>query len=110
MAIPRLLVDDDDALQARHRGEQRRREAADSHGDADARMLLDEPTEQARRKHGVADAGRGDEEQVHGALSDPGRGMAKLPLRAPAPEPNSKANDGSSRARQTWGTSPQAGK
>src|SRR3546814_18372022 len=55
MAIPRLLVNDDDALQARHRGEQRRREAAASHGDAAARMLLDAPTAPAGRKHGGAD-------------------------------------------------------
>src|SRR3546814_12296958 len=59
LAIPRLLVDDDDALPARHRGEQRRREAADSHGDADARMLLGEPHAQDRRYPRVADSGRG---------------------------------------------------
>src|SRR3546814_19786311 len=84
MAIPRLLVADDDALQARHRDEQRRREAADSHADADARMLLDEPTEQARQKLGVADAGRGDEDQAHAAFTHPGRELDNLPLRAKA--------------------------
>src|SRR3546814_20383115 len=53
MAIPRLFVDDDDALQARHRGEQRRREAADSHGDADARMLPAEKIGKPRGKRKV---------------------------------------------------------
>src|SRR5262249_40645130 len=65
------LLDDDDPLERRISGEERRRRRTRGDGHARRGVTLAEMPEQSGRKHGVADAGRGDEEDLHVARMKP---------------------------------------
>ena len=63
-----------------HRFEQRRGDRPGGNGQPRARMALDKMGQQTGRQHGVADAGRGDKQDVH--FADPRGLISPAPLLA----------------------------
>src|SRR6202047_2212430 len=71
MGRPAPLLDDHESLETGHGFEQRGGDWPRRDGEGRRRMAVDQVREQTRRQHGIADARRGDKQDVHFADPSP---------------------------------------